>query len=1072
MVESKEFQGGSGGDHHKKDPRKRLGPGSFVRSQLQKGVVSKVDPRPTGGHRASGKTQSFKAASWNVGTLTGKGIEVMEEMSKKKVVVGCLQETRWKGMQPNNCKRIGDYKLFWSGNRDGNNGVAIAVISDHIDKVLHVDRINDRLISIDMVMDKVQWKFISAYAPQVGCSVEEKEEFYDRFNELLAKVKETDHIFVGGDFNGHVGEQTAGFDGIHGGYGIGQRNAEGMRLLEACAAHGLVIANTCFMKKKEQRYTYRSGNNKSQIDFALISVTDRKYVKDCRVYECDEYQHCLLVARFEGIGQSNWSRKTFIPKRRTWLLKNAECSKKFESIVREKWNGLGDSVDGTWKNYTECVLEAADKTCGWTKAPARRKITWWWNEELRKVLDCKKKKFREMKEQGTDESKALYKLAKNEAKKCVSKAMEEETRKVVEEIQDDDRVGNGKRKLFRMARQHARDKKDIVGGQCVKDKEGKLCIDIEDKKRAWRTYMEKLLNEENEWNGNVEDSQVEGEIDDIDDVEIITAMKQMKEGKACGISNVSAELLMHSGEIGVAVMKDICNKILNEESIPEDWKNSVLVPLYKGKGDPKECGSYRGIKLLEHGMKIMERVLERRLREKLNIDEMQFGFMPGRGTTDAIFIVRQLQEKYLQSRKNLYFCFVDLEKAFDRVPRRVIEFALRRKGIEEKLVQAVMRLFEGAKTRVRVESELSDAFEVKVGVHQGSVLSPLLFITVMDILSEDCKDGLLYELLYADDLVLTAHSMQELQKKFESWRVALESRGLRINVGKTKIMVSDGLKKAYKSTIDPCSICGKRVGRNSIRCNTCRLWVHQKCSRVKGCLLKSEESFVCEACQKPKENRPPHDDERINAIEMVQSFCYLGDVLQSDGGCDIAVSERVRKGWWKFRELSGVLCNRRLPLTMRGVLYRSCVRTVLVYGCETWAIKKENEDALVRTERRMMRMMCGVTLRDRVESDTLKQKIGLIDDIITVMRKARLRWFGHVKRRDEGHCIKRAFSHVIDKPKGRGRPRKTWYETIRGDLKFINGKEDDTMDRVKWRLAVRNVTANPNKREKRQYNNV
>merc|ERR1712072_250303 len=118
-------------------------------------------------------------------------------------------------------------------------------------------------------------------------------------------------------------------------------------------------------------------------------------------------------------------------------------------------------------------------------------------------------------------------------------------------------------------------------------------------------------------------------------------------------------------------------------------------------------------------------------RMVVNINKSQFGFMPGRGTTDAIFIVRQVQEKYLGKNKRIYLGFIDLEKAFDRVPRKVVEWALRKEGVSEWMIKAVMTTYYEAKTAVKVEQGLSDEFEVKVGVHQGSVLSPFLFITVM-----------------------------------------------------------------------------------------------------------------------------------------------------------------------------------------------------------------------------------------------------------------------------------------------------------------------------------------------------
>ena len=149
--------------------------------------------------------------------------------------------------------------------------------------------------------------------------------------------------------------------------------------------------------------------------------------------------------------------------------------------------------------------------------------------------------------------------------------------------------------------------------------------------------------------------------------------------------------------------------VIGQRKIPEDWRRSILVPVYKGKGDPLDCGSYiRAIKLLEHGMKVFERVVESKIREQVNIDDMEFGFTDGKITTDAIFIVRQVQEKFRAKGRRLYYAFVDLETAFDRVPREVVRWALRKACMVEWLVETVMAMYEGAETAVRTGDGITE----------------------------------------------------------------------------------------------------------------------------------------------------------------------------------------------------------------------------------------------------------------------------------------------------------------------------------------------------------------------------
>ena len=207
-----------------------------------------------------------------------------------------------------------------------------------------------------------------------------------------------------------------------------------------------------------------------------------------------------------------------------------------------------------------------------------------------------------------------------------------------------------------------------------------------------------------------------------------------------------------------------------------------------------------------------------------------------------------MQESYLEKNRQL-ICFVDLEKAFDRVPRKVIEWTWRKKFVLERLVQAVMSMYKRAKTRVKVGGGHSEEFDVGVGVHQGSVLSPFLFSIVLDVLSENERKGASYEPLYVDDLVLMAETMEELEAQFIRWKAAFERKGLKVNLGKTKVMESSGGGRVVVlAKIDPCGVCGKRAKVNCMRYKTCKKWIHAQCARVKRVSSRMNGNFECRVC--------------------------------------------------------------------------------------------------------------------------------------------------------------------------------------------------------------------------------
>uniref|UniRef100_W5NG45 Endonuclease/exonuclease/phosphatase domain-containing protein n=1 Tax=Lepisosteus oculatus TaxID=7918 RepID=W5NG45_LEPOC len=174
--------------------------------------------------------KSMRVGSWNVGTMTGRGKELVETIARRKVEILCVQETKWKG---NGSRHLGEgYKILYTGKSTKMNGVGVIVCKDLADKIVRVVRHSDRIINVQVAFESGLWNIISVYAPQVGRPQEEKDSFLEDLEEMVSRIPGNEIVVIGGDFNAHLGEKCPDYPDEHGQRGLGERNEEGGRLLE------------------------------------------------------------------------------------------------------------------------------------------------------------------------------------------------------------------------------------------------------------------------------------------------------------------------------------------------------------------------------------------------------------------------------------------------------------------------------------------------------------------------------------------------------------------------------------------------------------------------------------------------------------------------------------------------------------------------------------------------------------------------------------------------------------------------------------------------------------------------
>lgn len=941
----------------------------------------------------------------------GKMYQIANALTNYKLDLIALQEIRWEG---SGYIQKPEFTIYYSGaTKQGLYGTGF-IVSKTFDKcVLGFQEISERLCKLRVKGRLYNTTYICAYSPIEDASDEDKEQFYEELQKACYSVPRYDELIVLGDFNAKVGREDtyAGVIGKQSPHDI--TNGNGEMMCYFAAANDLFITGTKFPHKDIHKVTWRVPGREiyNQIDHILVCRRRLSNVLDVRTYrgaDCDS-DHFLVIASLKhrtALVQNGRGEKRV--KWNTEQLKKETTRHAFASeVAMNLHNSVPDEdIEKEWQAIKLGLVDAAKNVLGERKKPRREE---WYDDEFALLLQKKNDARLKYLQIGTDANHSLYKVARDSCRKTARKKKRNLENKRVQELEN-----MLDRNLSRAFYRRVSDLRNCYQPRTntIRDRNGNALTEKHDIVQRWRDHFQQLLRPPNQGDFQNEEPiyyNVEEKLEEPTLPEVQRCIRHLNNNKAPGLDTITSELLKAGGPVLEERLYMLIKRIWAAEEMPQEWHLGIIVPIFK-KGDKTVCSNYRGITILSAAYKIFSGVLYMRLMKYAEeiLGEYQCGFRPNRSTADQIHLMRQTLERAYEYDINLHHLFVDYKQAFDSVNRKRILCSMQILGVPSKIVRLVDATMRDSRSIVAIQNEQSEPFDIDSGVKQGDAISTVVFNLVLEAITRKLNlKGLIdYNTsqlaAYADDIVITSRSKQSMINHGVTLEGESAQFGLEVNASKTKYLPS---------------------------------------SRVSAL---AQDVMIGD-----------------NRIEGVNAFRYLGSNLNALNMIDEEIKARITAGNKCFYACNAMLSNKLLSIKSKLTIYKTIIRPVVTYACETWTLTQKDELKLALFERKVLRKIFGPlreddgTYRRRMnhELDQLIHK----ETLVRFCKSQRLRWAGHLERMDDARAVKTICKWTPQQKRPRGRPRKRWRDCVEEDLRCmgkVTSWRREARDRTKWRKLV------------------